>query len=33
VSPRRRSFSLPEVLDEAAETVAAVAAPFLGCCG
>jgi hypothetical protein len=30
VSPRRRSFGLPEVLDEAAETVAAVAAPFLG---
>lgn len=27
---RRRSFGLPEVLDEAAETVAAVAAPFLG---
>src|SRR6185369_10698161 len=30
MSPRRRSFGLPEVLDEAAETVAAVAAPFLG---
>jgi hypothetical protein len=27
---RRRTFGLPEVLDEAAETVAAVAAPFLG---
>ena len=30
MSPRRRSFGLPEVLDEAAETVAAVASPFLG---
>jgi len=30
VSPRRRSFTLPEVLDEAVEVVAAVAAPFIG---
>ncbi len=30
MSPRRRSFGLAEVLDDAAETVAAVAAPFLG---
>lgn len=30
MSGPRRSFGLPEILDEAAETVAAVAAPFLG---
>jgi hypothetical protein len=30
VSRRRRSFRLPEVLDDAADVVAAVAAPFLG---
>jgi hypothetical protein len=30
VNPPRRSFGLPEVLDQAAEAVAAVAAPYLG---